>query len=295
MKPDPATVKVRCRLIRDDDLDCVAALLDSGFPGRGLDFWRVGLARMALRQLPDGAPRFGYCLDAGETLEGVILLIAATRIVDGEARTFSNVAGWYVASDFRAYAQLLVSMALKNRQTSYFNVTAAPQTWTIVENQGYVKYCSGLFFALAAMKRPSRAAELIDINASPAHPILGTMIDGELLRRHAAMGCRVIVARENGEVTGLVFRRMTARAGRLKLPALLVIHATSRDRMIALAGNLGRLFMREAAPIIAFDANGPVAGLHGYYTERRGRKYARGPHLPELCGLADTELAVFGV
>ena len=43
-----------------------------------------------------------------------------------------------------------------------------------------------------------------------------------------------------------------------------------------------------------FDANGPVAGLTGIYTERRGRKYFKGPHRPRLGDLADTELVLYG-
>ncbi len=43
------------------------------------------------------------------------------------------------------------------------------------------------------------------------------------------------------------------------------------------------------------DADGPVEGLAGYYTEARGRKYYRGPHRPDYCDLADSEYAIFGV
>ena len=102
-------------------------------------------------------------------------------------------------------------------------------------------------------------------------------------------------AREGERLSGFVFRRYRIRSGRLALPAMFVLHTPDREQLVALSGNFGRYFMRKAAPFLVMDADGPVPGLTGVYTERRGRKYYRGPHRPALCDLADTEYAVFGV
>ncbi len=273
----------------------MAVLLQQGFAGRTLGFWQTGLARLALRATPEGAPRYGYCLDAGGKLVGVLLLIATQRVLNGAVQPVTNVASWYVEKDFRAYAQMLVSMALKCKATTYVNVSAAPHTWPIVEKQGYRQYCAGLYFAMAVLAPRRPGVEVIDINATPGHPILGTMDDGELLRRHADLGCRVLVCRDGGDTTGFVFRRMTARSAKLKLPAMIVIYASDYLRLQSLAGNLGRYLLAEAAPILVFDAMGKVPGIPGVFTSRRGRKFAKGPHTPDLCALADTELAYFGI
>jgi hypothetical protein len=45
---------------------------------------------------------------------------------------------------------------------------------------------------------------------------------------------------------------------------------------------------------VLLDANGAVPGLIGLYTERRGRKYFKGPHRPRLADLADTEFVLYG-
>jgi hypothetical protein len=45
---------------------------------------------------------------------------------------------------------------------------------------------------------------------------------------------------------------------------------------------------------VYFDANGPVEGVAGFYTEKRGRKYFKGPHRPRLADLSDTELVLYG-
>lgn len=284
--------KLRCRLIAEDDLEAVARLLENGFGARQRETWRCGLERLKSRPVPDGAPRYGYCLDAGGALQGVILLIASLRdTADGPA-PFTNVASWYVRPEYRAYAQMLVSMALKNKATSYINVSAAPHTWEIVEKQGYRPYCSGLFVALPALKRPAPGVQVAIFNGgTPDHQKLANF---ELLQRHAAWGCTALVCREGDKLTGLVLRRYTVRRGRVVLPAMLVIHAPDQALVVRYAGNVGR-FLLPAIPLLIMDALGDVPELPGFYTERRGRKFVRGPHTPALGDLADTEFAIFGL
>lgn len=295
MKPGIPGSKVRCRLIADEDLAAVAALLDRGFPGHRRDHWSSGLARMSRRPVPENLPRYGYCLETEARIVGVLLLISATRRIADLDFPFINVASWYVEPDYRAYAQLLVSMALRNRAVTFTNVTPAPHTWPIVEAQGYERYCDGLFFAAAALKRPARGVSIMAFDTVAHDPAVQALPEYAMLERHHELGCRVLVVGEDGRLSGCVFRRYRIRSGRLALPAMLVIHAPDRPQLVRIAGNLGRWFLREAAPVLVMDANGPVAGLPGVYTARRGRKYYRGPQAPALCDLADTELVIFGV
>jgi hypothetical protein len=294
MTPAGGRERVRCRLIGTDDLGAVAALLETGFPGRGIASWKNGLLRLAARQSPQGTPQFGYCLDTGNKLVGVILVIASTRMVNGEPAIFSNVASWYVSPDYRANAQLLVSIALRNKETTYTNVSPAPHTWNIVENQGYKRFCGGLFFAAAVMARPRSDIRLEAFEAmAPADA--QNIPDCLMLQRHHEMGCKVLVVHEGEKRTGFVFRRYRIRSGRIPLPAMMVIHAPDREQLVRLAGNFGRHFLAMNAPFLVMDADGPVQGLWGIYTEVRGRKYFKGPHKPSLCDLSDTEYAFFGV
>ncbi len=246
---------------------------------------------MARRPVPDKAPRFGYCLEVGGRIVGVVLLIASERQVDGQAAVFCNICNWYVAPDYRGYAQPLISMALRHRDFTYLNVSPAPHTWPIVESQGYTRYCSGLFFGLAALKRrdPAVRLEPFDRQRHQALP------EAALMARHQDVGCETLVVHRDGVAHGMVFRRFRIRSGRITLPAMFVIHAPQRDLLIAAAGNIGRHFMRRLAPVLVFDADGPVKGLAGHFSARRGRKYFRGPHRPLLCDLGDTEFALFGL
>lgn len=139
---------------------------------------------------------------------GVIPLIAAEREVNGQRAVFCNVASWYVLEEFRAYAQLIVSIALRNKDFTYTNVSPAPHTWSIVENQGYTRYCNGLFFAAAALAKPlpGIAVEAFDPSRNRDVP------DFALLSRHASMGCTVVVARDGAQCNGFVFSAATASA-----------------------------------------------------------------------------------
>ena len=68
-----------------------------------------------------------------------------------------NVSSWYVEPAFRTYATLLVSQALRHKNVTYLNVSAAPHTWPIIEAQGFSRYCDGIFVA-APMLRICSAA-----------------------------------------------------------------------------------------------------------------------------------------
>ena len=62
--------KIRCREIRESDIDAVADLLTRGFAGRARDYWIQGLRRQAAREVPSGYSRFGYMLDHDGTPVG---------------------------------------------------------------------------------------------------------------------------------------------------------------------------------------------------------------------------------
>ncbi|CAN5205000.1 hypothetical protein BH10PSE7_BH10PSE7_14140 [soil metagenome] len=283
--------KVRCRAIADSDVDAVASLLCEGFPGRTRSHWLNGLARMRDRDVPAGHQRFGYALDAGGQIVGVILLICATRPTGDGQVPFTNAASWYVAPEFRTYANLLVSIAMRNKDTTYLNVSAAPHTWPIVEQQGYARYCEGLFFAAAPLTVPVRGVSVEELNEGH----LSALASYDMLVRHRDYGCTVLVCRQGPVFTPFVFRRYAIRSGRVPLPAVQVIYASDEKELVRLAGNLGRFLLRRGTPVVVMDANGPVEGLRGVFTARRGRKYYKGPHRPALCDLADTEFAIFGV
>ncbi len=73
-----------------------------------------------------------------------------------------------------------------------------------------------------------------------------------------------------------------------------LIHCRSAAEYTACAGRIGRLLLRLGKISVIVDSNGLIPGLAGIYTERRGRKYFKGPHRPKLADLTDTEVVLYG-
>jgi len=288
-------VKPRVREIQEGDLDAVGDLLTRGFVHRKREYWMRGLHRQRTRPIPSQVPRYGYLLESEGVGVGCLLLIYASRIVDGKPALFCNVSSWYVDPAFRNYAALFASMTQKRKDVTYFNVTPATPTWPILEAQGYVAYCRGLHFSMPALSASGRGMTIEAV--APETPAVAGLTGDELalLRRHAEYGCLSMVCRSAESAFPFILFPLRKRRGVIPLPAVQLGFCRSIDDYVRCAGAIGRYLLRHGKPVIIADANGPMAALPGIYTEARGRKYFRGPYRPRLGDLADTELAIFGM
>ncbi|MFN0264050.1 acyl-CoA acyltransferase [Tepidamorphus sp. 3E244] len=285
--------RVRCRPIGDADLDAVAGLLASGFAHRPKTYFLDGLNRVREREAPDDLPRYGYLLEQDGKVVGAVLLIFSQR--SGIDAPRCNIASWYVEPAHRMHAAMLSAMALKHRHVTYLNVTPAPNTWPILEAQGYKRYCSGLFASFPALCAPRGDVRLEAVNANS--PLSGDLPPEEarMLREACATGCTSFIAHTPDGAKPFVFLPFRMRSGRVPLPAMQLAYARSPEDFVACAAPLGRALAARGRFAVLMDANGPVAGLPGLYTEKRGRKYVKGPGEARLCDLVDTELVVFGL
>jgi hypothetical protein len=280
---------VRVREIGDADLDAVAALLTRGFPSRDRQYWLRGLQRNARRPRPDGYPAFGYCLDRDGVPVGVILLLFSDVRAGGHRVVRANVSSWYVEPEYRTYSSLLVRAATRDKNVTYFNITPAPHTWPQVEAQGFSVYCKGQIYAALALSKPARHATV--------RPLADDVPDGltdfefDLLQQHASFGCLSLVVREGASAHPFVFQKHWVKN---YVPVYRLLYCREIRDLERFAGNIGRLLARRGgALLVRLDANGPCPGLVGWYSDKRGRKYAKGPHPPRLGDLAFTEAALF--
>ena len=286
--PAQAAHGVRIREIRTADLAAVAALLTRGFAFRSEAYWLRGLERHAARPRPAGFPTFGYCLDHGGVPVGVILLLFSEVQAGGEPIVRANVSSWYVEPAFRSFSSMLVRAATRDKTVTYFNITPAPHTWPQVEAQGFSVYCRGQIYAALALShpRPDVTVEpFADANTSGL-----SVYEVDLLRQHADWGCLSLVAREAGVAHPFVFQKHRVKN---LLPVYRLLYCRDVADIGWLAGNIGRFLLRRGGVLVRLDANEPMAGLAGWYSDKRGRKYAKGPHPPDLGDLAFTEAALF--
>jgi hypothetical protein len=286
--------KVRCREIRESDVEAIADLLTRGFVGRSREYWIQGLRRQAFRAVPEGYPRFGYMLDDDGTPVGVLLLIY-TALGNGEATAIQcNLSSWYVDPAYRNYAPLLTKVAQRHKDVTYLNISPAPWTWPIIETQGFQAYCRGLFFSVPLLSRVPRWTS-VEVIAPLTKQIEGLdATETELLTRHARYNCLSLVCRTPQGTFPFILQPVRIRRGWIAPPAVRLIYCRKAAEFAACAGAIGRLLLRLGKISVIIDCNAPVDGLTGIYTERRGRKYFKGPHRPRLADLTDTELVLYG-
>jgi len=118
--------------------------------------------------------------------------------------------------------------------------------------------------------------------------------DVELLVNHARYGCLAFVCHTSDGPLPFVMIPKRLRSGRIPVPGLQLVYCRQTTDFVRCAGTIGRFLIRRGTPVVILDANGPVAGLKGIYTEARGRKYFKGPRPPRLTDLSETELALYG-
>jgi hypothetical protein len=286
---------IRCREIKIADLDTVADLLTRGFARRSRDYWMNGLRRMSVREVPEGFPRFGYMLDHEGTPVGVLLLIYTARDDGGGTSIRCNLSSWYVEPAYRSYAPMLTNVAQRHKNVTYVNISPGHWTWQTIEAQGFRTYCSGLFFSFPALSRSAKGMR-VEVIQQDAQTVDGlSEADVALLARHAACGCLSLVCRAaDGRGYPFILILQPMRIRRIALLAMRLIYCPDVADYVVCAGAIGRFLLRRGRILVALDANGRVKDLVGFYRERGGRKYFKGPHCPRLADLSDTELVIYG-
>lgn len=312
--------QICCREIGAADLDAVANLLTSGFPGRSRDFWVLSLARLSEHPTPSGYPKFGYLLEYDGRPVGVILLIFSRVEIDGANRIRCYTSSWYVETAFRLYAPLLAAHAVKNRDVTYINITPARHTQPILEAQGYKRYGAGRVLSIPGLSTRSRGVSVKSVTPDirPDDDLSPGQI--ELLLAHQRCGCISVICCDGERRYPFVFipplshgvatigraiysylkdhllRRDSARdrPELLGLPAAYLVYCPVYENFVRFAGPLGRFLARRGMPFVVLDADGPVNGLIGWYFDGPP-KYFKGPDPPHLGDLAFSEWAILGI
>ena len=187
----------RIREIKQTDVELIIDLLARGFP-KPRRYWEVGLARLRVRSLPAGTPRYGYMLEANGRPVGTILVISSLRRSGGRQVLFSNISSWYVEPAFRSHATPLLGRALANKQTTYLNVSASTHIRPIIEAFGFKRYSEGQVLGLPALacNRQGGRVRVVDANSFGEWDLEED--ERQLLKTQAGYGCIVFCCEASG-------------------------------------------------------------------------------------------------
>jgi hypothetical protein len=282
---------VRCRQIGESDIDGVASLLTGGFSKRNRAFWLRALRQLRNRRSPAGYPKYGYLLESNSVPVGAILLIFSALGAAGASRVRCNVSSWYVEPEFRGYASMLVSQALRHKEVTYVNVSPAPNTWPIIEAQGFSRYCNGIFVAVPILNLFTGDSRAKVIKAGAQADDRFDPVERDLLLQHAELGCISVWCATKEQAYPFVFRRRIVKG----IPCVQLIYCRGVQDFVRFAGPLGWYLAFRGRPLVIVDSNAPIAGLAGVFRPGRMPKYFRGPQRPRLGDLAYTEHAMLGV
>jgi hypothetical protein len=287
----PLNRVIKARQIAETDIKSVAELFAKGFPERGSQFWLNVLTQLTDRRPPAGLPRYGYLLECNGDIVGGILLIFSNIRTESTCTTRCNVSSWYVETAFRNYAALLASQALKLRNVTYLNVTAAPGTRAIVETLGYARYSEGLFIAIPALNFGPDGARVKVLGVEQELSVPFDPLERDLLLEHAKFGCISLWCVTPEYAYPFVFRPRVIR-GIITYTQL--IYCRKVEDFVRFAAPVGRFLLRRGHPFVFIDSNRKIPGLVGRYFDGRMPKYFKGADRPRLGDLAYTEIAMFG-
>ena len=287
----PPAARVSCRQIAAADLPAVADLLHAGFPKRPHSYWVAGLHRLTVRTQPDGYPKYGYLLQSGGEVVGVLLLIFSARDEGSGPVLRGNVSSWHVRPAFRAYAPLLVLRAIRHPAATYLNVSPAPDTLPIIAAQGFRPFSRGMFAALPLLARTGAAR----LRARPAQWQAAAIpqADLRLLADHAAFGCLGLWCESGQGGQPLIFRRRRIKPG--GIPCAQLIYCRSLEDLEAVAGPVGRFLALRGMPLMLVACDRTLRGVPGRLFPDRLPMYFKGAQAPRQGDLSYTEAALFGM
>lgn len=304
---DQGGPRIRRREIEERDFVGVVDLLGRGFPGRPRRYWERGLGRMGERPALPGCPRYGVLLEADGAVVGVALTLFSAPArggpADGSAGDAGgvrcNLSSWTVDPAYRMQASLLVAALLKRRDVTFTNISPAPHTWATIEAQGFRPYATGQALVAPILARRGPPAR---VSAEPAS--WRGLPEAALLDDHRGYGCTCLAVAAADGVHPFVFLPFRARSGRLPLPLMQLVYARGPADFARFARPLGLWLLARGALGVMVDDDGRGEPHGEPYGEpggppvlrrfRRGRKYAKGPHVPRLGDLSYTERVIFG-
>jgi hypothetical protein len=278
------------REIQAGDVEDVVGLLTRGFD-RSQDYWQRSLMRLRDHPAPPDLPKYGYVIDNGDRLVGVVLLISSAFVEDGVRHRRCNVSSWYVEPAFRIYSSLLSMRATRGDNITFFNVSPAPHTWTILEMQGFERFVTGRTIAVPMFSRVLPGAHVAITRSDNRLSQKLAPHEVGFLQHHEQYGCFSLICEFEGRHYPFVFgRQMRQRL----VPVAHLVYCREFGNFVRFAGSIGRFLAKRGFAFVIFDSSGPTEGLLGKHFGGRPR-YRKGGGVQVRQGdVAYSEQVIFG-
>jgi hypothetical protein len=288
VSPD-ARDHVRSREIGDSDIARLADLLGRGL-GYPSSYYLQILERLGQRAVPSGFPRYGYLLEAGDTIVGAILLIFTEIRLPDSCAIRCHVTAWYVEPSYRLYGAIFFAKALNHKEVTYLNISARPSAQAFLKLHGFQKYADGQFISVPALSAAFKGAtdhvDVVGIDTTPNVPF--DPLEQYLAMVHSKYGCLCLWCITSEQAYPFVFRERYFKG---VIPSLQLVYCRDVKDFVRFARPIGRFLAHRGRFLVRIDANGPIQGLFGKYFDGMEPRYFKGAK-PRLGDLAYTQFAM---
>jgi hypothetical protein len=279
------------RAIDDDDLDQVVALLTEGFPRRTPAYWRSGLSRLAERDRPDGTETYGYAIDAGGELHGVVLAIPSMHDGSDGPIVMVNISSWFARQEFRGGpAKELYRHATARDDVTYTNLSAVPHTIKTIRGFGFHEWTAGQLICTSLRGGRSHGSGRL---LSPRDAEGAGLAEAEASRLadHERLGCVTAVVETPHGLQPLIFlRRRIKRA----VPCAQLIYCADVAVLVDHGRAISAALAKRGLPLMLVDSSGPVPGLTGRYVPAKASKYLKGSRPANAVDHTYSEMVLLG-
>jgi hypothetical protein len=273
--------RIHSREIVSSDLDQLARLFTKSL-GFSAEYFSRILEKVTDLSTPIGFPKYGYVLLSDNVIVGAILMIFA-KIRSGAVRC--HMTTWTVDPDYRPYAALFFSKALRYKDVTYLNILVNPRSLPFIELQGFSICSGGQFAAIPVLSKGSgdRPVKLVSANTAPNKYVDAD--EQELLLTHAKHGCTSLWCVTQEGAYPFVFQP------RSTFPGMQLIYCRDVEEFVRFARPIGLFLALRGSFYVVVNSNGPIPGLVGRYFPGVLPLYYKGPP-PHIGDLAYTQFAL---
>jgi hypothetical protein len=284
--------KLQCKQIDDPDIPGVVECLAKNFPRRGRAYWRHGLEIMGRRPRVLNCPRYGFLLQAGDRVVGVLLTIYTDLSEGGEGDLRCNLSSWCVDPEYRSFAFVLNRRAVQCKSATYSNISPAPYTWKTIEALGFRRFADLTSIYIPLLSSNARRARLVEFTESASEAGGLSSYERRVLADHKSSGLPALIGVSDSIITPFVLQFRPLWKG--MIPCAQVLYCRSYTDLVAFSRPIGRYCALRGRFVLVVSSNGPIPELSGRCFPFREPRYFLGPKRPTPTDFAYTETTIFG-